>query len=179
MRLRNLPHASLAGGPIMLRKGWPHDPAKLRGKWPHDPANRQISLSGSGEGPRKETTEAYSTLTDRGEAGPAAGRRGCSSSHRIQYAESSHGCKSQSEQPRTTSATSGHRKADGREAQSPSTHSCDELTKQPMACLVRVDRTVAKDNKGQEGPIGVSHQSADNRDHHVPVHEKASDGADS
>jgi hypothetical protein len=42
MRLRNLPHASLAGGPIMLRKGWPHDPAKLRGKWPHDPANWQV-----------------------------------------------------------------------------------------------------------------------------------------
>src|SRR5580692_1795705 len=40
MMLRNLPHASLAGVPIMLRKGWPNHPAKLRGKWPHDPANR-------------------------------------------------------------------------------------------------------------------------------------------
>jgi hypothetical protein len=45
MRLRNLPHASLAGGPIMLRKGWPHDPAKLRRKWPHDPANRQADVT--------------------------------------------------------------------------------------------------------------------------------------
>lgn len=41
MRLRKLPHASLAGGPFMLRKGWPHDPAKNDVGWPHDPANRQ------------------------------------------------------------------------------------------------------------------------------------------
>src|SRR5580658_11005792 len=36
-----LRHASLAGGPIILRKGWPHHPAKLPRKWPHDAANRQ------------------------------------------------------------------------------------------------------------------------------------------
>src|SRR5580658_8945021 len=41
MTLRKLGHASLAGGPIMLRRGWPHDPAKLPARWPHDPANRQ------------------------------------------------------------------------------------------------------------------------------------------
>jgi hypothetical protein len=27
----------------MLRKGWPHDPAKLPGKWSHDPANWHIA----------------------------------------------------------------------------------------------------------------------------------------
>src|SRR5580658_2442310 len=36
-----LRHASLAGGPFILRKGWPHHPAKLPQKWPHDAANRQ------------------------------------------------------------------------------------------------------------------------------------------
>lgn len=41
MTLRKSGHASLAGGPIMLRRGWPHDPAKLPARWPHDPANRQ------------------------------------------------------------------------------------------------------------------------------------------
>ena len=41
MTLRKSGHASLAGGPIMLRKGWPHDPAKLPQKWPHEAANRQ------------------------------------------------------------------------------------------------------------------------------------------
>jgi hypothetical protein len=35
-----LRHASLAGGPIILRKGWPHDPAKLLRDWPHGAANR-------------------------------------------------------------------------------------------------------------------------------------------
>ncbi len=42
MTLRKSGHASLAGGPIMLRRGWPHDPAKLPARWPHDPANRQV-----------------------------------------------------------------------------------------------------------------------------------------
>ncbi len=42
MTLRKLGHASLAGGPIMLRRGWPHDPAKLPARWPHDPANRHF-----------------------------------------------------------------------------------------------------------------------------------------
>ena len=41
MTLRKSGHGSLAGGPIMLRKGWPHDPAKIAARWPHDPANRQ------------------------------------------------------------------------------------------------------------------------------------------
>jgi hypothetical protein len=45
MTLRKSGHASLAGGPIMLRKGWPHDPAKLPQKWPHEAANRQGSAS--------------------------------------------------------------------------------------------------------------------------------------
>ena len=40
-----LRHASLAGGPIILRKGWPHHPAKLPRKWPHDAANRHRSLA--------------------------------------------------------------------------------------------------------------------------------------
>ncbi len=46
MTLRKLGHDSLAGGPIMLRKGWPHDPAKLPEKWPHEAANRQARLLG-------------------------------------------------------------------------------------------------------------------------------------
>ena len=46
MTLRKSGHASLAGGPIMLRKGWPHDPAKLPQKWPHEAANRQLPPSG-------------------------------------------------------------------------------------------------------------------------------------
>lgn len=41
MTLRKSGHGSLAGGPIMLRKGWPHHPAKIAARWPHDPANRQ------------------------------------------------------------------------------------------------------------------------------------------
>jgi len=57
MRLRNLPHASLAGGPIMLRKGWPHGPAKLRRKWPHDPANWQAAVD-AGKAPNGELTTA-------------------------------------------------------------------------------------------------------------------------
>lgn len=40
MTLRNFGHGSLAGGPIMLRTGWPHDPAKLPERWPHEAANR-------------------------------------------------------------------------------------------------------------------------------------------
>src|SRR5580704_12421508 len=47
MTLRKLGHASLAGGPIMLRRGWPHDPAKLPARWPHDPANRHSCDHGS------------------------------------------------------------------------------------------------------------------------------------
>jgi len=43
MTLRKSGHGSLAGGPIMLRKGWPHHPAKTAARWPHDPANRQRS----------------------------------------------------------------------------------------------------------------------------------------
>ena len=41
MTLRKTRHASLAGGPIILRKGWPHDPAKITARWPHEPANWQ------------------------------------------------------------------------------------------------------------------------------------------
>jgi hypothetical protein len=41
MTLQNFGHGSLAGGPIMLQMGWPHDPAKNFARWPHDPANRQ------------------------------------------------------------------------------------------------------------------------------------------
>jgi hypothetical protein len=48
MMLRNYVNASLAGGPFILRKGWPHHPAKLPQKWPHDAANRQPRLSDSG-----------------------------------------------------------------------------------------------------------------------------------
>ena len=40
MTLQNSGHDSLAGGPIMLQTGWPHDPAKNSARWPHDPANR-------------------------------------------------------------------------------------------------------------------------------------------
>src|SRR5579883_3137090 len=45
MRLRKSPHPSLAGGPFMLRKGWPHDPAKNAESWPHEAANRHIDPS--------------------------------------------------------------------------------------------------------------------------------------
>jgi len=48
MTLRKSGHGSLAGGPIMLRKGWPHDPAKIAAKWPHDPANRQKANASGG-----------------------------------------------------------------------------------------------------------------------------------
>ena len=47
MNLQNFRHSSLAGGPIILQTGWPHDPAKNSTRWPHDPANRQgIARSG-------------------------------------------------------------------------------------------------------------------------------------
>ena len=39
--MRTLWVASLAGGPMMLRKGWPHVPAKIAIRWPHEAANRQ------------------------------------------------------------------------------------------------------------------------------------------
>ena len=39
MTLRKTRHPSLTGGPFMLRKGWPHDPAKIALRWPHEPAN--------------------------------------------------------------------------------------------------------------------------------------------
>ncbi len=38
MTLQNFRHGSLAGGPIILQMGWPHDPAKNYARWPHDPA---------------------------------------------------------------------------------------------------------------------------------------------
>src|SRR6185437_5874194 len=50
MRLRKKPHLSLAGGPFMLRKGWPHDPAKNAARWPHDPANWQMFSRAGGPG---------------------------------------------------------------------------------------------------------------------------------
>ena len=43
MNLQNFRHSSLAGGPIILQTGWPHDPAKNSTRWPHDPANRQCA----------------------------------------------------------------------------------------------------------------------------------------
>ncbi|WP_437908618.1 hypothetical protein WME95_12580 [Sorangium sp. So ce327] len=33
-----------AGGPILLRLGWPHDPAKNLGSWPHEAANWHLGL---------------------------------------------------------------------------------------------------------------------------------------
>src|SRR6516225_9458287 len=54
MTLRKSGHASLAGAPIMLRKGWPHDPAKLPQKWPHEAANRHQPRCG------KTTKEPFS-----------------------------------------------------------------------------------------------------------------------
>jgi hypothetical protein len=45
MTLRNFGHGSLAGGPIILQMGWPHDPAKLPERWPHDAANRHFLVS--------------------------------------------------------------------------------------------------------------------------------------
>lgn len=41
MSLRKIPHASLAGGPLMLRKGWPHEAAKNAFRWPHEAAKWQ------------------------------------------------------------------------------------------------------------------------------------------
>ena len=45
MTLRKSGHGSRAGGPIILRKGWPHDPAKIAARWPHDPANRHSTYA--------------------------------------------------------------------------------------------------------------------------------------
>jgi len=39
MTLRNQGYVSPAGGPMTLRLGWPHDPAKIAAGWPHEAAN--------------------------------------------------------------------------------------------------------------------------------------------
>ena len=49
MTLRKTRHASLTGGPFILRKGWPHDPAKNAARWPHVPANWQAGHPGLGQ----------------------------------------------------------------------------------------------------------------------------------
>ena len=41
MTLQNFRHGSLAGGPIILQTGWPHDPAKNYARWPQPNASRR------------------------------------------------------------------------------------------------------------------------------------------
>lgn len=47
MPLRKQSDVSPAGGPMTLRLGWPHDPAKIGAEWPHEAANWQAANYGS------------------------------------------------------------------------------------------------------------------------------------
>ena len=86
MTLRNLGHGSLAGGPIMLRMGWPHDPAKLPETWPHEAANRQRRGAGSTSHRVEGTTSspwAVQEAAGTREEQAANGHRTCTRAGRI------------------------------------------------------------------------------------------------
>ena len=86
MTLQNFRHGSLAGGPIILQTGWPHDPAKNYARWPHDPANRHSETHRSGsEIPAcaKAECSSGSEIHGSGSLIPACAKAECSSGSEI------------------------------------------------------------------------------------------------